>query len=240
MNNETRESWGVDSRHRFRFAATCLAFALIYPAGRKAGRGTAGYSFFDSLANPQARSGNIIVHPRFGEITFSFDIIEMAVFAKASGAKRPESNGTIIAAVETFDPSTGKIIKIVSKTQTQDDFVTLGIVGNSVGLVEREHVVSLFHVQRTFNLLNPVGGNKITGSWTPPIDQAHVVNEVSRAAGSPNVAVYALDTSTKQRPVVFSSNVAANTFGAALPVVDNDFNFEQSPSSHTTASRIKL
>ncbi len=219
MKKQAQEFWGVDSRHMFRFAVSCLALATsILVADKPA----------TAQPNPQVGAGNIIVHPQFGGIIFGFDIDPDGGEGILSEAAE-QSDGTIIAAVETFDPSTGKIIKIVSKTQTKDDFVTLGIVGNSVGLIEREHVVSLFNVQRTFSLLNPVGGNKITGSWTPPIDQAHVVNEVSRASGSPNVAVYALDTSTKQRPVVFSSNVAANTFGTAIPVLDNDFNFEQSP-----------
>ncbi len=179
-------------------------------------------------ANPEAGAGNIIVHPQFGGIIFGFDIDPNGGQGILSEANE-HPNGTITAAVETFDPATGKILKIVAKTQTKDDFVTLGITANSVGLIEREHVISTFNVKRTYNLLNPVNGGKFTGPWTPPIDQAHVINEVSRAAGSPNVAVYALDTSTNRRPLVFSSNVAANTFGKTFAVLDTDFNFEQSP-----------
>jgi hypothetical protein len=179
-------------------------------------------------ANPEAGAGNIIVHPKFGGIIFGFDIDPNGGQGILSEANQ-HADGTITAAVETFDPATGKTIKVVSKTETKDDFVTLGITANSVGIIEREHVISLFNVKRTYNLLNPVNAGKFTGPWTPPIDQAHVINEVSRAAGSPNVAVYALDTSTNQRPLVFTSNVAANTFGKTFAVLDTDFNFEQSP-----------
>ncbi len=179
-------------------------------------------------ANAQAGPGNIIVHPQFGGIIFGFDIDPNGGPGILSEANE-HPNGTITAAVETFDPATGKILKIVSKTETKDDFVTLGITSNSVGLIEREHVISTFNVQRTYNLVKSLSAGKFTGPWTPPIDQAHVINEVSRAAGSPNVAVYAVDTSTNRRPVVFSSNVAANTFGKTFAVLDTDFNFEQPP-----------
>jgi len=178
--------------------------------------------------NALAGAGSVIVHPQFGGIIFGFDIDPNGGEGILSEANE-QADGTIIAAVETFDTTTGKIKKVVSKTQTQDDFVTLGINGTSVALVEREHVVSLFNVQRSFNVLNPVGANKITGKWTPPIDQQHVINEVSRVDGNPNVVVYAVDTSTKMRPLVFTSNVAANTFSKTFAVLDTDFNFEQAP-----------
>src|SRR5581483_2137458 len=178
--------------------------------------------------NPLAGAGSVIVHPQFGGIIFGFDIDPNGgegILAEAN----EQPDGSIIAAIETFDPTTGKIIKVISKTQTQDDFVTLGISGTSVGLVEREHVLSLFNVQRTYNVLNPVGANKLTGKWTPPIDQQHVINEVSRVDGLPNVAVFANDTSGKARPVVFTSNISANTFSKTFQVLDIDFNFEQAP-----------
>lgn len=120
-------------------------------------------------ANALAGSGSVIVHPQFGGIIFGFDIDPNGGEGILSEAAE-QPDGTVIAAVETFDTTTGTIKKVISKTQTQDDFVTLGINGTSVALIEREHVVSLFNVQRSFNILNPVGSNKITGKWTPPID----------------------------------------------------------------------
>ena len=180
-------------------------------------------------ANPQAGAGTVIVHPMFGGIIFGFDIDPKGGEGLlAEGAE--QSDGTVIAAVESFDPATGKILKVVAKTQTRDDFVALGIVGDSIGLIEREHVITLFNVRRTYNQMNPVNGNKITGEWTPPLDQHHVISEVSRAAGSPNVAVYAESTSLTDGPIAFASNVGANTSGRAFEVLDTDFNFEQPPA----------
>lgn len=212
--------------HRLRSALVCI-FAVVLLAGVRV-IAQDSTQFTGIQPNPLAGAGSVVVHPKFGGIIFGFDIDPNGGEGILSEAVE-HSDGTITAAVETFDPTTGKIVKVISKTQTQDDFVTLGISGTSVALVESEHVVSLLNVQRSFNLLNPVSANKITGRWTPPIDQQHVINEVSRVDGNPNVAVYAVDTSTKMRPLVFSSNVAANTFGKTFAVLDIDFNFEQAP-----------
>src|ERR1039458_1492341 len=98
--------------------------------------------------NPAADADTIIVHAKFGGQIFGFDIDQNGTEGVLSEAKTL-SNGNVLAAVETFDQTTGKILAVVTKTQTQDDFITLGVVGNSVGLVEHEHVISFLNVQQT-------------------------------------------------------------------------------------------
>ena len=177
--------------------------------------------------NPAAGAGTIIVHSKFGGQIFGFDIDQSGTEGVLSEA-RTLSNGNVLAAVETFDQTTGKILTVVTKTQTQDDFITLGVVGNSVGLVEHEHVVSFLNVQRTFQVINPLSGNKITGKWTPPIGAKHLINQVSRTQGTSNAAIFAEDNSGNFIPWVFSSNVAANTFGPVIKIQDS-FNFGSVP-----------
>ncbi len=179
------------------------------------------------LPNPAAGAGTIIVHSKFGGQIFGFDIDQSGTEGVLSEA-RTLSNGNVLAAVETFDQTTGKILTVVTKTQTQDDFITLGVVGSAVGLVEHEHVVSFLNIQRTFNLINPLSGNKITGRWTPPIGTKHLINQVSRTQGTSNAAVFAQDNSGNFIPYVFSSNVAANTFGPVVKIQDS-FNFGSAP-----------
>ena len=87
----------------------------------------------------------VIVQSKFGGQIFGFDIDQNGTEGILSEALNL-SNGNVLAAAETFDQKTGKILKVIAQTQTQDDFVTLGVVGASVGLVEYEHVVSLFNV----------------------------------------------------------------------------------------------
>jgi hypothetical protein len=181
----------------------------------------------ESQPNPSAEAGPIIVHSKFGGQIFGFDIDQNGTEGVLSESKTL-SNGNVLAAVETFDQTTGKILSVVVKTQTQDDFVTLGVVGSSVGLVEHEHVVSFLNVQRTFNMIKPLGANKFTGKWTPPIGKQHLISEVSRTQGSSSAAIFAYDNSGNFIPWVFRSNVAANTFGPVIKIQDS-FNFGSVP-----------
>lgn len=169
----------------------------------------------------------VIVNTKFGGQIFGFDIDQNGIEGILSEAQTL-SNGKVLAAVETFDQKTGKIIAVLAKTETQDDFVTLGVVGTSVGLVEHEHVIRLLDVQRTFGVVNPLIANKATGKWTPPLGTTHLLNQVSRNQESTNNAVFAQDNSGNFIPWVFSSNVAANTFGPVVKITDS-FNFGSVP-----------
>jgi hypothetical protein len=173
--------------------------------------------------------GKILVHSKFGGQIFGFDIDQNGSEGVLSEAQTL-ANGNVLAAVETFDQKTGKILKVVIKTETQDDFITMGVVGTSVGLIEREHVVSFDHVKRTFHVLNPLASNQFTGVWTPPIGAQHIImpTGVSRSQGIADVAVFAYDNSGKFIPYVFSSNVAANTFGPVVKITDSN-NFASVP-----------
>jgi hypothetical protein len=178
-------------------------------------------------AHPGA--GKVLVHSKFGGQIFGFDIDQNGAEGVLSESLF-QSNGTVLAAVETFDQKTGKILKVVQETQTQDDFITLGVVGNSVGLVEHEHVAGFLEVIRTFETMNPLSSNKITGMWTPPIGTEHLImpTGVSRSQGEPNVSVFAYDNSGNFIPWVFSSNVARNTFGPVVDITDS-LNFASVP-----------
>jgi hypothetical protein len=174
-------------------------------------------------------AGKLLVHSKFGGQIFGFDIDQNGSEGILSEAKAL-GNGNVLAAVETFDQKTGKILKVVIKTETQDDFITMGVVGTSVGLIEREHEVSFDHVKRTFHILNPLASSQFTGVWTPPIGAQHIIMPagVSRSQGVADVAVFAYDNSGKFIPYVFSSNVAANTFGPVVKITDSN-NFASVP-----------
>jgi hypothetical protein len=194
----------------------------------------------EAQPNGAAAASHVTVHSKFGGQIFGFDIDQNGTEGVLSEATTL-SGGKVLAAVETFDQATGKILGVITKTQTQDDFVTLGVVGNSVGLVEHEHVVSFLNVQRTFQVINPLSANKITGKWTPPIGTKHLLNQVSRTQGTANSAVLAQDNSGNFIPWVFSSNVAANTFGPIVKIQDS-FNFGSvpPPMAYNTVTNIAV
>lgn len=173
----------------------------------------------------QGIGGKVFVHSQFGGQIFGFDIDQNGTEGVLSEAQTL-GGGKVLAAVETFDQKSGKITNVVTMTETTDDFVTQGVVGNGVGLIEHEIGTSLFRVTRTFQVINPLSSNQFTGSWTPPIGSQHIImpGGVSRSQGVPNVAVFAYDNSDNFIPYVFSSNVAANTFGPVVKLSDpNDF-----------------
>jgi WD40 repeat protein len=90
-------------------------------------------------------------------------------------------------------------------------------------------------------MIDPLSGNKVTGKWTPPIDKQHLLKEVSRTQGSANNAVFVQDNSGSFIPLVFSSNVAANTFGPVISITDS-FNFGSivPPMAYNTQTNVAV
>ena len=183
---------------------------------------TAGESARAETAQPAIGPTGVIVTSQFGGQIFGFDIDQASNQGLLCEAQTL-ANGRTLAAVETFDQTTGAILRVVRQAQGRDDFVTLGVVGRSVGLVEREHVAGFLDVERSFQVINPLRRSRFTGIWTPPVGTDHLVSQVSRNQGIDNVAVYAMDISGRFQPTVFSSNVAANTFGPVIELTDQDF-----------------
>lgn len=85
-----------------------------------------------------AQPGTVFVNTAMGGFILGYDIDQNGTEGLlAESLNQPGGNFNV--ALETFDQKTGKILKIVSQqTNTHNDFVTLGIFGNSVGLVEFE------------------------------------------------------------------------------------------------------
>ena len=204
------------------------AVALIWIAGLATNKSAAQVSGVGT--EKPVGAGSTIVHSMFGGQIFGFDIDQNGTEGVLSEAQ-DISGGNVLAAVETFDQASGKILKVAAKTKTKDDFLTLGIVGSSVGLVEREHVTGIFVTKRIYEELNPVSSNKFTGTWTPPLTAKDIVLGVSRLQGTPTTAVlYFENGGNNFDTFVFGSNVGANTFEAAVDLTDPTFmssNFPQ-------------
>ncbi len=197
----------------------------------------------ESQPTAPAGAGSTFVHSQFGGQIFGFDIDQNGTEGLLSEAKSLP-NGDVLAAVETFDQTTGNIISVVELTDpshSQDDFITWGVVGNSVGLFEHEHVGTLYVNSRTFNVLNPLNTNRITGVWTPPVGAQHIIMGVTHSQGVPNVAVFAYDNSGQFIPWVFSSNVAQNTFGPIVMITDStNFGSVPPPIAYDSATNQAL
>jgi hypothetical protein len=175
--------------------------------------------------------GNVVVNTALGGFILGYDIDQMGTEGILSEAL-VLNDGKADVAVETFDQKTGKIIKIVTEQKdSKSDFVSFGIFGSHVGLVEFEHVTNLYVDKRLYGTLNPLNSNKQTGVWTPPLPKAdHIIEGVSGSQGFSETAVLAINnTANDFSSYVFSSNVGANTFGPVIKVSDPVFNWNNSP-----------
>ncbi|MGA7560147.1 MAG: hypothetical protein WCF61_06730 [Terriglobales bacterium] len=173
-------------------------------------------------------AGPIFVYSEFGGSIFGFDIDQNGtegVFSE--GQTLP--NGNTLAAVETFDQATGKIVKVVKKSDNSlDDFVTHGIVGTSIGLVEHQIVPQLYITKRVYEELNPVDANKFTGTWKARLTKDDIIIGVSRDQGFPTTAVFAFENG-QFTSFVFAANLAAKTVGKKVDLNDEIFGFNYSP-----------
>jgi hypothetical protein len=161
--------------------------------------------------------GKVIVHPKLGGTIFGFDVDQNGTEGFLSEAI---GYGSCPYATETFDQKTGKIIKVVRKGKSAgcgDDDVTWGVVGASVGFVEHQHSPTFDHLEMSFPLLNPLGGNQVTGSWLSPFKKTAEIEGVSRNQGTSTNAVQFFDFATMMEYVV-SSNVAKNEFGPVVQI----------------------
>jgi hypothetical protein len=163
-----------------------------------------------------------IVHSQYGGQIFGFDIDQNGTEGVLS-EMQDLGGGKVLAAVETFDRTTGKILKVVKKLETRDNFLTLGIVGTSLGLVEREHVQGIYVVSRIYEELKPLNSNQFTGTWTPPLAKNDIITGVSQSQGFATAAVLVSENGGSNSTFVFGSNVAANTFGRLIKLTDPVF-----------------
>ena len=179
-------------------------------------------------AGEQIGGGNTFVTAQFGGSIFGFDIDQNGTEGVLTEGQTL-SNGKTLAAVETFDQATGKILKVVKKTENLGDFVTLGIAGTSVGLVEHEVVANGIYVtKRVYEELNPLSSNKFTATWKAPLTVDDIIISVSRNQGSATTAVFYFQNG-QFTSSVFGSNVGANSFGPVVNLTDQLFGFNYSP-----------
>lgn len=167
-----------------------------------------------------------IIHTADGGQIFGFSV-------DASGddgllASSQDTSNGVKSSVETFSQAMGTIAKVVARTNTMDDFVDLGIFAGDVGLIEHEHVIGPLQVRRSFHILNPVTGNSFTGLWTPPNRSNLLVEQIAENQSTTQAAVFGI-TKSGDAPLLFASNIAANTFGPVFRLDANLFGLADQP-----------
>lgn len=165
-----------------------------------------------------ASASTITVHPKFGGQILGYDVDQNGTEGVLSEFV-DEPDGTVLAATETFDQSTGAIVKVLKKTRGQDDFATQGLFGKSVGLVLFQHN----HIN-SFLTANPLSLNVFNGTWTPPVKRGFQLGSMSSSQGSKR-AVGFESSLNADSSFVFATDVAQNTFGKLIslaPILSGD------------------
>jgi hypothetical protein len=116
------------------------------------------------------------------------------------------SGGRFLTSVETFNQTTGKIVKTVLVHRDQSDFITDGIFANDVGLVNHEENNAV----RVYGVMKPVMGNKFNGMWTPPVTHLEVLQNAVNQDTSTSV-VFAIELFNQDIPDLVVSNIATNS-----------------------------
>jgi len=191
-----------------------IPLAVMQPAG-----------FRGQLVARRLIAGKVL-HTADGGQVFGFDLNHRGNDGVLGSAKTVTAQGQVIASVETFDQTTAKITKVVVSTNTTDDFVVEGIVDNDVGLILHDHVVNNRDV-RSFRSMNPVTSNAFTGFWIPPNPNNFLIQQLAENESIRTTAVLGYDLS--DTPLLFGSDVAANTHGSVFHLDPNHFSSGDGP-----------
>ena len=163
-----------------------------------------------------------VIHTADGGQVFGFDVDRAGDDGLLASSQTVSPQGQVKSSVEIFSQSTGAITKVVARTDTMDDFVALGIVAGDVGVTEHEHVKSLFDVVRSFHLLDPVTQQTFNARWTPPNGPNIIVEQVPENQTTAQDVVFAI-AKADDSPLLFGSDIAANTSGKILRIDPNLF-----------------
>jgi hypothetical protein len=153
----------------------------------------------------------VIVQPKFGGQIIGYTIDPNGTEGLLSEAVAEANGKRIRVATETFDQTTGSIIRVVAKETgpVSTDYATQEINAPNLGLVLFQEAG-----QNSFLTLNPLTDNEFNGTWTPTVMSGYGLSEISVAQGT-DVAVFENDPNA-DNAFVFGSNVAENTFGPPM------------------------
>lgn len=166
---------------------------------------------------PAGGAGTVIVHPRLGGAIIGYDIDRTGTEGLLSEyVSLGDGNNNV--ATETFDQTTGKILKVVAKKiDSPNDYVTQGIWGG-LGLVLYQRQIQNGY-KNIFLKTDPLSSGKFTGKWTPPIKKDYQLYATSVSPeGTADVVAYQVIFDGSYRGNIFSSNIATNTFGPQIPL----------------------
>lgn len=135
---------------------------------------------------------------------------------------------SFLNATETFDQSTGTIVKVVRKKLRDNanvEPVAEAIAGSDVGVIDVETALARRGVERDdhFDVLNPVSENKITGRSAPPRRLGVIPSYVTDNQASPSQLMTAFYfRSGESRAALYTYDASQNTWSHRIEFPQSD------------------
>jgi hypothetical protein len=153
---------------------------------------------------------------------YGFDINQSGADGVLASAGYQGNN--FVVSMETFDQDTGKIVKsFATNNPARNSYGVDGIFAGDVGLITHYIIPKgQIYAKRQYDVMDPVTANAFTGSWTPPIKDVDVQLAAENQATSTSV-LFAIELKKQDRPVLFVSDIADNTFSNVITLDPNLF-----------------
>jgi hypothetical protein len=169
--------------------------------------------------------GAVLTTSDGGQI-YGFDVDQNGTDGVLASAQTISPNGELLVSMQTFDQNTGKITKTFKRYKgLVNSYGVVGIYAGDVGLVT--HYVTpkgSIYAKREYDVMNPVTAGRFTGTWTPPITDLNIQGAPENQATNTAV-IFAIELEHGDAPVVFSSNIAANTFSKPIALDPSIFGY---------------
>jgi hypothetical protein len=136
-------------------------------------------------------------------------------------SNQTNASGEPQSSVETFSQSSQRVTGTVTAATNADQYSTIsygdaGVFAGDTGLYEDSTTTST-----AYDLLHPVSSGTAAGQWTPPASLLPLPSTFFQAAvnqATTNEAMLSFQFGPNGQPQVFTTNVAANTFGPAYSI----------------------
>jgi hypothetical protein len=152
-----------------------------------------------------------VVSTKDGGQIFGWDINQNGNDGVLAASQDTQEPGVYKVSVETFDQTTGTIVRSFARTtNARDTYGVDGIFAGDIGLVTHYVVPkgSIF-ARRRYDVMNPVTANMFTGAWTPPVTAVDVLANAENQDTSTSV-VYTIELKNQDVPDLVVSDLATN------------------------------
>jgi hypothetical protein len=119
---------------------------------------------------------------------------------------------TYKVSLETFDQNTAKITKVFGKhTGAKHSYLVDGVFAGGIALITHYVVPNgELYPKRRYDLMDPVSGGQVNGSWAPPVKNFDVVQNAENQSTSTSV-MYGIDLNRQGRPLLAVADFSDGT-----------------------------